>query len=149
MTYAIGPAKAIMVGRGLFRSINRSAFGGIVSHHRAFRSTTASSMPVATDIRVSDGEPDSSTIIEQATTLVEKRGWTLCADGKGLERDFRFKTFGKTWVSVIERHPVVLVVIKFSLADLLKSLHLFLEIHGRYRRRYQEEESSSRVVECL
>jgi hypothetical protein len=26
--------------------------------------------------------------------------WTLTADGKGIERTFKFKTFKKTWVSV-------------------------------------------------
>ena len=25
--------------------------------------------------------------------------WTLTADGEGLEREFKFKTFAKTWVS--------------------------------------------------
>jgi hypothetical protein len=95
-----------MAGRRMVVSINRNAVGGFVSHHRTFRSTTISSMPAATDIRVSDGEPDASAIIEQATALIEKRGWILCADGRGLEREIRFKTFGKTWVSVLERCPM-------------------------------------------
>jgi 4a-hydroxytetrahydrobiopterin dehydratase len=101
MTLALGPAKANMAGRRIVVGFSRNVSGGCIGSRRAFRSTMVNSMPKATDIRVSDGEPYSSAIIEQATTLIEKRGWILCADGKGLERGFRFKTFAKTWVSVL------------------------------------------------
>ena len=51
------------------------------------------------DIRPSKGE-DGDALTEQATSLVDKGRWKLCNDGKGLERQFKFKTFKATWVTL-------------------------------------------------
>lgn len=44
---------------------------------------------------------DTSTLEAALSPLLVQTGgrWTLAADGEGLERSFRFKTFAKAWVS--------------------------------------------------
>lgn len=60
-------------------------------------STSACAMVQRDDLQVSsDSSPESITI--EATTLVDDGAWTLCLDGKGLERNFKFKGFKATWV---------------------------------------------------
>ena len=49
------------------------------------------------DITPSKGE-DNDELVKQVTTLVDGGRWTLCNEGKGLERQFKFKTFKATWV---------------------------------------------------
>ncbi len=46
---------------------------------------------------------DPSALTASLAPLLTTNGgrWTLTADGEGLERNFQFKTFAKTWVS----HP--------------------------------------------
>ena len=43
---------------------------------------------------------DEDKVIAQARTLIDTHKWTLCNDGKGLERAFKFKTFNATWVCI-------------------------------------------------
>lgn len=58
----------------------------------------------SSQLQVSAGD-DPAVMLEQATALLEqlqddgKGKWQLCNAGKGLERQFRFRTFGHTWVS--------------------------------------------------
>jgi len=52
----------------------------------------------STPISPSRGE-DVEDLTRQVTALVDKGKWRLCNDGKGLEREFRFKGFQSTWVS--------------------------------------------------
>lgn len=54
----------------------------------------------AEDITASQGE-DASDLAQQATSLVDEGRWSICNNGKGLERQFKFKTFKATWVGSI------------------------------------------------
>jgi len=47
-------------------------------------------------LSISAGE-DNGAVLDQTTKLVDSGKWTLCNDGKGLERPFKFKTFKATW----------------------------------------------------
>jgi hypothetical protein len=58
---------------------------------------TAPSMVSASDISPSRGE-NTEELTSQATALVDSGRWKLWDNGKGLERQFRFKTFKATWV---------------------------------------------------
>jgi 4a-hydroxytetrahydrobiopterin dehydratase len=49
------------------------------------------------DIHPSSGD-DATTLATEATRLIDHGRWRLCNDGKGVEREFRFKTFKATWV---------------------------------------------------
>jgi len=50
--------------------------------------------------RFSDGSDTTDLETSLAPLLTTNGGrWTLTADGEGLEREFKFKTFAKTWVS--------------------------------------------------
>lgn len=51
----------------------------------------------AKDISPSQGE-SADDLAAQTTTLVDQGRWKLWNDGKGLERQFKFKTFKATWV---------------------------------------------------
>ena len=51
----------------------------------------------ANDISSSEGE-DSNGLANEATALIDGGRWQLCNNGKGLERQFKFKTFKATWV---------------------------------------------------
>ncbi len=44
---------------------------------------------------------DSAALATSLAPLLTTNGgrWALTADGEGLEREFKFKTFAKTWVS--------------------------------------------------
>lgn len=54
--------------------------------------------------RFSDGSDITALGTSLAPLLTTNGGrWTLTADGQGLEREFKFKTFAKTWVSERER----------------------------------------------
>ena len=54
-------------------------------------------MVEAKDVSASEGE-DAVNLAKEAANLVDKGRWRLCNDGKGLERQFKFKTFKATWV---------------------------------------------------
>lgn len=56
-------------------------------------------MVEAKDITASEGEHVES-LAAQATALVDEGRWKLWNEGKGLERQFRFKTFKSTWVGI-------------------------------------------------
>jgi len=58
---------------------------------------TASTMVSASDISPSRGE-NTEELTTQTTALVDRGRWGLWENGKGLERQFRFKTFKATWV---------------------------------------------------
>lgn len=49
------------------------------------------------DISPSQGE-DADSLVQDVTKLVDNGRWKICNEGKGLERQFRFKTFKATWV---------------------------------------------------
>ena len=54
-------------------------------------------MVSASDISPSRGE-NTEELTNQTTALVDSGRWKLWDNGKGLERQFRFKTFKATWV---------------------------------------------------
>ena len=54
-------------------------------------------MVQASEISPSQGE-SIDTLVSQTTALVDSGRWILCNDGKGLERQFKFRTFKATWV---------------------------------------------------
>lgn len=54
-------------------------------------------MVEAKDISPSKDE-DSDSLARDVTKLVDNGRWTVCNEGKGLERQFKFKTFKATWV---------------------------------------------------
>lgn len=63
--------------------------------------STSSRASVDVDsIKVSAGG-DVESVFGATKTLVETKQWQLCAGGKGLERQFRFKSFRATWVCPI------------------------------------------------
>jgi hypothetical protein len=66
---------------------------------RGFHST-APSMVSASDISPSRGE-NTEELTKQTTALVDSGRWKLWDNGKGLERQFRFKTFKATWVCFV------------------------------------------------
>ena len=51
------------------------------------------------DLSPSEGE-DGNDLAQQATALIDNGRWRLCNGGKGLERQFKFKTFKATWVRI-------------------------------------------------
>ena len=59
----------------------------------------ASSVMMSCEAQFSAGE-DAEAMAYQLTTLLDEHHghWTLSNGGKGLERDFKFKTFKTTWV---------------------------------------------------
>ena len=63
---------------------------------RGFHITTPT-MVSASDISPSRGE-NTEELTSQTTALVDCGRWKLWDNGKGLERQFRFKTFKATWV---------------------------------------------------
>jgi 4a-hydroxytetrahydrobiopterin dehydratase len=65
----------------------------------SIRSFTVSrkAMVQASEISPSQGE-SIDTLVSQTTALVDSGRWTLCNNGKGLERQFKFRTFKATWV---------------------------------------------------
>jgi hypothetical protein len=67
-----------------------------------FRSfhNTAPTMVSASDISPSRGE-NTEELTSQTTALVDSGRWKLWDNGKGLERQFRFKTFKATWVCLL------------------------------------------------
>ncbi|KAK5129446.1 hypothetical protein LTR08_003239 [Meristemomyces frigidus] len=69
---------------------------------RHFSSTCAPHLSRA-DLTLSDPSA-AQRIVREATALVEGEGakWHLSAHGAGLERPFRFKTFGATWAFMSE-----------------------------------------------
>lgn len=58
----------------------------------------------AKDLSVSEGS-DADTVVRETTNLVDHGSWQLCNGGKGLERQFKFKTFKATWVGVVVQCP--------------------------------------------
>ena len=57
-------------------------------------------MVTTSAIKPSTGS-DSATLTQQTTDLVDHGRWRICNDGKGLEREFKFKTFKAAWVRMI------------------------------------------------
>lgn len=55
-------------------------------------------MVEAHELSPAEGE-DPQTLATEVTQLVSSKQWQICNNGKGLERDFRFKAFNATWVS--------------------------------------------------
>lgn len=62
-----------------------------------FTTTPVMAAAAAAKPRFAEGS-DEQLLTEALDGLVSKR-WALTADGQGVERSFRFKTFAKTWVS--------------------------------------------------
>lgn len=59
-------------------------------------------MSSASQPRFSPGTDESSATKAVASLLTEGGGrWVLTKEGEALERSFKFKTFGKTWVRVV------------------------------------------------
>lgn len=56
-------------------------------------SSTSTSTPVAEDFKISSGTSDPSAVIAAATELITSKGWKLCAEGAGLEKEFKFRNF--------------------------------------------------------
>lgn len=69
--------------------------------------------------------------------LVDGR-WTLTKDGAALERQFRFKTFAKTWVSLWCSHYVLFL--RFNVE---------IGLYDWCSAAVQDKKSSSRVVQCM
>ena len=63
---------------------------------RAFN-VTRPAMVDAKSIKPS-GSEEAQTLATEATQLVDNGRWQLWNEGRGLERQFRFKTFKATWV---------------------------------------------------
>ena len=63
---------------------------------RAFTATSRA-MIDRNDLSISAGH-DTETVTKDAIALVDHGQWVLCNSGKGLERQFKFKTFKATWV---------------------------------------------------
>lgn len=47
---------------------------------------------------VISSDSDAATVLTDASTLVDDGRWTLCNEGKGVERSFKFKGFKAAWV---------------------------------------------------
>ena len=58
--------------------------------------TTSDAKMVA--IRFSEGASEASLATEANRLMQKERPWKLCADGQGIERTFKFKTFKAAWV---------------------------------------------------
>lgn len=77
----------------------RALFKTTTSHAKPIRNFTSSrkTMVEAKEISPSQGE-STEALVSQTTALVDSGRWKLCNDGKGLERQFKFRTFKATWV---------------------------------------------------
>ncbi|PSS00616.1 pterin 4 alpha carbinolamine dehydratase-domain-containing protein [Coniella lustricola] len=70
----------------------------LATHRRAFSSTPAamsSSSSLQTLPKFSEGSDE--TLLAQELETLQANKWSLTADGQGIERSFKFKTFAKTW----------------------------------------------------
>jgi hypothetical protein len=65
-------------------------------------------MVSASDISPSRGE-NTEELTKETTALVDSGRWKLWDNGKGLERQFRFKTFKATWVCLFASYEYSLV----------------------------------------
>lgn len=74
-------------------------------------------MVQASEISPSQGE-SIDTLVSQTTALVDSGRWKLCNNGKGLERQFKFRTFKATWVS-----HCVPSVLSWRLLTCMQGLH--------------------------
>ena len=74
-------------------------------------------MVQASEISPSQGET-IDTLVSQTTALVDSGRWKLCNDGKGLERQFKFRTFKATWV-----FDCLLQIPKWVLLTCMQGLH--------------------------
>lgn len=68
-------------------------------------SATRPTMVDIKDISPSPGE-NAEELATQTTNLVDNGLWQLWNGGKGLERQFKFKTFKATWVRSLAQHMV-------------------------------------------
>lgn len=61
-----------------------------------------------------------SALTARLTPLLRQSGgrWTLTADGMGLERSFRFKTFTKTWVRTLAFLKEIWLFLRWRYCDL-------------------------------
>jgi len=92
------PAAVMLLSRSLPRQMLSSRSLVITTASRHF--TTSSPMASSTtnnQFSIS-ANSDEGKVIAQAQSLIDSHKWTLCNDGKGLERAFKFKTFNATWV---------------------------------------------------
>lgn len=62
----------------------------------ATRSFSKTAAMAAASPKFSEGS-DEPRLTKELDGLLKNR-WTVTADGKGIERSFKFKTFAKTWV---------------------------------------------------
>jgi 4a-hydroxytetrahydrobiopterin dehydratase len=62
---------------------------------RSFSSKTAA---MAATPKFADGSDEPRLKKELEALLSNNNRWALTADGQGIERSFKFKTFAKTWV---------------------------------------------------
>nr|POF04143.1 hypothetical protein CFP56_21898 [Quercus suber] len=97
---------------------------------RSFHTSHVTMQSATPPLQISQGE-DAEAVREQAAALVQGGRWRVCNEGRGVEREFRFKGFKVTWVE----HRCV-----FDAA---------VGIHERHRCRVSEAEPPSRVVERL
>ena len=94
-------------------------------------------MVQASEISPSQGE-SIDTLVSQTTALVDSGRWKLCNDGKGLERQFKFRTFKATWV-----FNRILQIPQWQLLTCMQGLH------ERGGGRVQEAETPPRMDECF
>lgn len=88
---------ALRINRSAVSPQIRAKLGPIHQHQlQPFTIRKNSSMPSA---KFSPGSEGQATEAALTNLLAEGGGrWTLAADGQGIERNFKFKTFTKTWV---------------------------------------------------
>lgn len=60
-------------------------------------SRTATMVAAAATPKFAEGSDGA--LLAKAVDGLVSRNWAVTANGQGLERTFRFKTFAKTWVS--------------------------------------------------
>ena len=103
------------------------------------RSFTVSrkAMVQASEISPSQGE-SIDTLVSQTTALVDSGRWKLCNDGKGLERQFKFRTFKATWV-----FDCIFEMLQWQLLICTQGLH------ERGGGRVQEAEAPPGMDECF
>lgn len=53
----------------------------------------------ASELSISEGH-DAQAVTQGASQLIDNGKWRLCNEGRGLEREFKFKTFRATWVRI-------------------------------------------------
>lgn len=85
----------MMKGLGILRPASRPALHLKPKPIASPRSFSRSAAMAATP-KFSEGS-DEPRLTKELDGLLSNK-WTLTADGQGIERSFKFKTFAKTWV---------------------------------------------------